>query len=153
MSSLHQQMRPSARRLEIIILSFTKPLPGLLSQLKHFMARRPEETICCLQAWSIRCSLFCHLWLVAGGYFSLDNFNILCAWPNWFSANKWHVSFTLFQNKCWCQTRSLRQEAVPLLSTCFTIINTRWNILRWALNILCYVLITILTCTYSKSFR
>ncbi len=35
---------------------------------------------------------FYDLWLEAGGYFSLDNFNILCLWPDWYRANKWSVS-------------------------------------------------------------
>ncbi len=58
--------------------------------MKCFTAHRPEETICCfLRAWSIHCLLSYCLWLEAGGYFSLDNFNIL--WPNWYCANKWSV--------------------------------------------------------------
>ncbi len=35
--------------------------------MKRFTAHRPEETICCLQAWSIRCFRFYSLWLEAGG--------------------------------------------------------------------------------------
>ncbi len=66
---------------------------------KCFTAHRPEETICCLRAWSIRCSLFYYPWLEAGGYVSLDNFNSLCFWLKGFCANKWCVSVTLFHNK------------------------------------------------------
>ncbi len=52
---------------------------------------------------------FYYLLLEAGGYFSLNNFNIWCLWPNWCCANKWRVSFTLFQNKCSHYKRSLPQ--------------------------------------------
>ncbi len=96
-------MRPSARKLVIIILSFPVPLPSLLSQWKHYKtlsAHRLDETICCLQAWLICCSLFYYLWLEAGGCFSTDKFNIKCLWPNWYCANKQLVSFILFQNRC-----------------------------------------------------
>ncbi len=57
---------------------FARSAQSAKNPTKNFMAHRPEETICCLQAWSIHCSLSYSLWLEAGGEFSLDNFNILC---------------------------------------------------------------------------
>ncbi len=32
-------------------------------------------------------------------YFNNDNFNILFLWPHWYCANKYPVSFTLFQKQ------------------------------------------------------
>ncbi len=56
------------------------PLLGPLSQRKLYqpLYGTPEETMSCLRTWSIHCS-------------------ILCLWPNWYFANKWRVSSTLFQ--------------------------------------------------------
>ncbi len=49
---------------------------------KHLTAHRPQGTICCLWAWSIRCSLFCSPCSKTGRDFSLGHFNILCLWSN-----------------------------------------------------------------------
>ncbi len=54
---------------------FYNVLPSPLSQQKHyksFTAHRLEEKICWLRMWLISCSYY--LWLKAGEYFSLDNF-------------------------------------------------------------------------------
>ncbi len=32
--------------------------------------------------------------LEAGGYLSVDNFNVLCLWLNWCCTNNWRVAFT-----------------------------------------------------------
>ncbi len=67
-------MRPSLRRLEITVLSLCLCLVHSDSgnAVKCFTAHRPEETICCLHAQSICCSLFYHLWLEAGGDFFIN---------------------------------------------------------------------------------
>ncbi len=89
-------MRPLARRLEITILSFTMALPGPLSQHKRYktlyitQTRRGD-----LLLTSTIDPLFSFSLSMVGGYFSLDNFNILCLWSNWHCANKRHVSFAL----------------------------------------------------------
>ncbi len=90
-------MRPSVRRLKIIILSFTTSLASPLSQQKRYemlystQTRRDD-----LLFTSLIDLLFSsyYQWLEAG-YFSLANFNILCLWPNWYCANKLWVSFSL----------------------------------------------------------
>ncbi len=70
---LHQQMRPSATSSEITILSFTKSLPGLLSQWKCFKTFYDTKTGGDdLLFMSIIDPLFSFnsLWLEAGGDFS-----------------------------------------------------------------------------------
>ncbi len=62
-------------------------------------AHRLEETICCLKAWSIYCSLFCCLWLEAGECFSLNNYNILCLRPKWYCVNTVSTVFLPFSSK------------------------------------------------------
>ncbi len=82
---LHRQMRPPAmaKRLEITILSFKMPLLGPPSQTKHgntiklFTDRKRHFVY---KHDLIRCSLFYFLCWEAGGYFSLDCFNVLCLW-------------------------------------------------------------------------
>ncbi len=58
------------------------------------MAHTLDEMICCLWALSIDCSFFFN-YLEAGGYFSLDNFNILCLWPKRCYANNWRFFHSL----------------------------------------------------------
>ncbi len=71
------------------------------AQLAEMLQNALQRTDSCyLRAWSVRCSLFCYLWLKAGGYVSWDNFNILCLWLNWYCASTWLVSLTVFWNKC-----------------------------------------------------
>ncbi len=86
----HLQIRPSARRLEITFLSCIMPLP-LSQRKKCFTARKHEEVICCLRAWSICCSLFL---CMAGSrmmFFSrwFQYFVFMAKWPNWFNVRAW----------------------------------------------------------------
>ncbi len=73
-SYLHQ--RADWRSLSCLLQSLWPDRSVSRNATERFTAHRPEE-ICCLRAWSIRCSLFNYLWLEAGGYFSSDCFNIL----------------------------------------------------------------------------
>ncbi len=91
MSYLHLQMRPSVRRSEITILSFTKPLPGPLSQWKHY------ETLYCTQTGGddllftsmIDLLLSLSLSIVRSRrIFFFRYLNILCLWWNRYCANK-----------------------------------------------------------------
>ncbi len=87
------------RKLSCLLQRLCPILSIIGNTTKRFTAHRPEETICCLRARSIRCSLFYYPWLEAGGYVSLDSFNSLCFWLKGICANKWCVSITLFHNK------------------------------------------------------
>ncbi len=49
-------MRPSARRLEITILSFTMPLLKMQNAKKEM--HYGKQMVCCLRAWSISCFFF-----------------------------------------------------------------------------------------------
>ncbi len=58
-SYLHQQMRPSASRLEVTSLRYLWAVRSVSrNATKCFTAHRLEETICCLRAWSICCFPF-----------------------------------------------------------------------------------------------
>ncbi len=77
------------------------PLPGPLSQRKRYKTSNGTQTAgddLLFNKHGESAVLF-HLWLEAGGCFSLDNFNILCIWPTWCCAKKWRASFALFHNK------------------------------------------------------
>ncbi len=100
-SFLHHQMRPSASRLEITsCLSQRLCLIRWVSRntMKCFVANRPEETICCLRARSIHCSLFYFLKLKAGGNF-LYIISIFCVFGRISFVQMTGMSFTHFQNK------------------------------------------------------
>ncbi len=117
--------RPSARRLEITLLSLTTPLPGPLSQQRRY------ETFHCTQTrgddllfMSMIDLLFSFFHSMVGSRKILyyDNFNILCEGTNWYCAKKvacfFIYSLSLFQNKRLRWTRSLGQEAVCLFPVC-----------------------------------
>ncbi len=112
-------MRPSVRRLEITILFFKMPLPSPLSQQTPYKTLYSSQTLkddlLFTMMIDLRFSFFPSV-VVAGRYSSLDNLNILFLWPNLYCSNKWHVSFTVLQNKCLHQSRYLWQQAVLLLS-------------------------------------
>ncbi len=116
---LHLTYRVSKRRLEITILSFAMPLNGQLSQWKHYETlhgtriRRDD-----LLFMSIIDPMFSFLLSIIGSrrilFFKLFQYRVFMAEL---------VLYTLFQNKC--STRSSWQEAVPLLSTRSTTVDTK----------------------------
>ncbi len=76
------------RRLDITFLSFTMTLPGPLSQREHYKLLCGTQTgrdLLFMSTIDLLFSFF-YLWLEAGGYFSLNNFNILLLWQNWYCA-------------------------------------------------------------------
>ncbi len=98
-SYLHQQMRPSTRRLEITILSFPMSLPNLLSQWKRFETLYGTQTgrdDLLFTSGLTRCFLFSQSVVGSRRIF----FFILCLWLNLCCAKKWRVYFTLLENKC-----------------------------------------------------
>ncbi len=64
---------------------------------KRSTAHRPEVVVCRHDQFAVL--FFYYEWL-AGGYFTIDNSDILYFWLVWYHANKWLVSFNHFQNKC-----------------------------------------------------
>ncbi len=105
------------------------PLPGPLSQQKHYTARHGTQSrrddLLFTNMIDLPFTLY-YLCLEAEWYFSLDHFSVLVLWLNWFCANKWRVSVSPSQlkNECWRWIKSLQQEAVLLLSTCAATTNT-----------------------------
>ncbi len=95
-SYVQQQMRPSARRLEITILCVTMPLPGLLSQRKRYETLYDD-----LSFMSMIDLFFSFLLSMTRSrrifFFIISRF---CVYGQTGIVDLWQVSFTLFKNKC-----------------------------------------------------
>ncbi len=128
-SYLHQEMRPSAGRLEITVPSLAMTLFGPLSQQKRCTTLHGTQTerndLLFTSVINLSFTFFYYLWLEAGMYFSLENFSTLCLWSNKYCANKCFfnslpqqmlvldkifitVSSTAFVHTCCCNQHKMK---------------------------------------------